>query len=454
MNEFLLVVTLAIAMCPVLMVVTLRARGVAQLSPVEIGVVFPAIVLVYALVPLAGFILSEFTFEANLDSRSHSLSLRSEDVLQVAVLHLLFLFGFCLVYALYRPRRRGFSPGDVVCTDGRLPAVLALAAVGSAVAPLLIKRALGVEAAEEYIGTYIEMAGQPLWIQQVYGVISATGIAMLIAALVTAFTFRRRLVLMGAAIVVGLTYFAIASGGSRTLAMATLLSLIVSYGLVVRSISIGRAALLGGLMISVFVLAQFLRDFAAGEEVTTLAALLLNNEFSTVFLNGLDMDQQGEWLAREGILPNLYSVDIGRLVPQQLLPFEKVDPNKWYVTTLYPEYAEKGGGLAFGAIAEAAAGFGPPEALIRGMLLGFLFVFVQAVVSRPRFRTLMTLIAYVWIVVFCYQSFRDTTFSLVGRFVYNALPALLLVWVIQRVLTFPLLSARNVPVASALPGSR
>jgi oligosaccharide repeat unit polymerase len=393
--------------------------------------VFPAIVLVYALVPLVGFILSGFTFEANLDARLPLLAHGSEEVLQVAGLHLLFLFGFCLVYSLFRPRQRGFAPGDVVCTDGRLPAILAVAAVASALAPLVMKRVLGVESAEDYIGTYLEMAGQPLWIQQVYGVMNATGTAMLIAAIVAAFAFRRRLLFLATAVVVGLTLFAIASGGSRTLAMATLLSLIVSYALVVRPISIGRAALLGGLMISVFVFAQFLRDFAAEEEVTSFAALLVNNEFSIVFVNALDIDQRSQSLARAGILPNFYFVDLGRFFPQQILPFEKVDPNKWYVTTIYPEYAEQGGGLAFGAITEAAAGFGPAEALIRGLLLGLLFAFVQAVVSRPRFRTLMSLIAYVWLVVFCYQSFRDTTFSLAGRFVYNALPALLLVRLLQ-----------------------
>jgi hypothetical protein len=187
--------------------------------------------------------------------------------------------------------------------------------------------------------------------------------------------------------------------------------------------------------------------------------LLVNGEFASLFFNGLDMDQQADSLVRDGMLPNLYSVDIARLLPQQVLPFEKVDPAKWYTTTLYPEYAEKGGGLAFGAIAEAAAGFGPPEALVRGMLLGVLFVLVQAAASRPRFRSLIGLVAYVWLVVFCYQSLRDTSFSLVGRFVYNALPALLIVGLVQLALYFKTLSAaRHVSRVSrrpaALPGSQ
>ncbi len=459
MNELVLLTTLGVALCPVLMLAILRARGVSKLSPVEIGVVFPAIGLVYALVPLVGFILSGFNFDANLDARGQVLSLQSEDVLRVAVLHLLFLFGFCLVYALCRPRQRGFAPGDVACTDGRLPALLTLAALGAMIAPLLVKRVLGVETAEDYIGTYVEMAGQPLWIQQIYGVLSATSATLIIAAIVAAFTFRRQLVLVAIAIAVSITFFAIASGGSRTLAMVTLLSLIVSYALAVRPISVGHAALLSGSMILVFVLGQFLRDFAESAQVTTLASLLVNGEFASLFFNGLDMDQQADWLGRNGMLPNFYPVDVARLLPQQILPFEKVDPARWYTETLYPEYAREGGGLAFGAMAEAAAGFGAPEALMRGMLLGTLFALVQAAAARPRFRTLIGLIAYIWLVVFCYQSLRDTSFSLVGRFVYNALPALLIVWLLQLALRREKPSAtrnsgRAKLIHAPLPGSR
>lgn len=431
MSDGILVTTLLIAICPLLMLAVLGLRRVEGLSPVEIGVVFSAVTAVYALVPLTGYIVSGFNFELSIDSRVPELSSDPEDVISVAMLHLLFLLGFCLAYGLFRPRRRGFAPGDVVVADWRLPAILALCAAGLVVLPFVIKAALGIESSEDYIGTYLEMVGQPRWIQQIYGVLQATSAAVVIAALVAAFAFRGRLVFIATAIGVGLTLFTIAAGGSRTMAMVMLLSLVVSYALIVRPISVGRAAVLGGLLIFVFGLGQFLRDFAVNEGVDTLAGALVNGEFASLFINGLDVLQQRDWLTANGMLPNLYMVDIARFAPQQLLPFDKVDPSRWYIETLYPAYAESGGGLAFGAIAEAAAGYGSTEAVVRGSLLGSLFALLQSVASRPGSRSLVALVAYVWLVVFCYQSLRDTSFSLVARFVYNAVPALVLIKLVE-----------------------
>ncbi len=435
MSDGVLVTTFLIAICPLLMLAVLSLRRVEGLSPVEIGVVFSAVVAVYALVPLTGYVVSGLSFDLSIDSRVPELSSSPKDVMPVAMLHLLFLFGFCLVYGLFRPRRRGFAPGDVVVADWRLPAVLALCAACAVVLPFVVKAALGVESSQDYIGTYLEMVGQPLWIQQIYGVIQASSAAVVIAALVAAFAFRGRLIVIAAAMAVGLTLFTVAAGGSRTMAMVTLLSLIVSYALIVRPISVGRAAVLSGLLIFVFGLGQFLRDFAANEDVNSFAGALVNGEFASLFINGLDILQQRDWLIAEGMLPNLYTVDIARFAPQQLLPFDKVDPSRWYIETLYPAYAESGGGLAFGAIAEAAAGYGPIEALIRGLLLGSLFALVQSVASRPGLRSLVALVAYTWLVVFCYQSLRDTSFSLVARFLYNAVPALVLVKLVEIAVT-------------------
>jgi hypothetical protein len=447
MSDCVVVITLLIAVCPLLMLAVLSLRRVEGLSPVEIGVVFSAVTTVYALLPLTGYVLSGFNFDLSIDARVPELSSSPKDVMPVAMLHLLFLFGFCLVYGLFRPRRRGFAPGDVVVGDWRLPAVLALFAACAVVLPFVVKAALGVESSQDYIGTYLEMVGQPLWIQQIYGVIQASSSAVVIAALVAAFAFRGRLIFIGAAMAAGLTLFTIAAGGSRTMAMVTLLSLVVSYALIVRRISVGRAAVLGALLIFVFGLGQFLRDFAANEDVSTFAGALVNGEFASLFINGLDILQQRDWLIAQGMLPNLYTVDVARFAPQQILPFDKVDPSRWYIETLYPAYAESGGGLAFGAVAEAAAGSGPIEALIRGLLLGSLFAMVQSVASRPGLRSLVALVAYTWLVVFCYQSLRDTSFSIVARFVYNAVPALVLVKLVEIALS-PLKYSARAPSAN------
>jgi hypothetical protein len=63
-------------------------------------------------------------------------------------------------------------------------------------------------------------------------------------------------------------------------------------------------------------------------------------------------------------------------------------------------------------------------------------------------RSLVALVAYTWLVVFCYQSLRDTSFSLVARFVYNAVPALVLVKLVEIAVTPRKSSARAGPAST------
>jgi hypothetical protein len=106
----------------------------------------------------------------------------------------------------------------------------------------------------------------------------------------------------------------------------------------------------------------------------------------------------------------------------------KLDPASLYVTTFYPDFAEAGGGLAFGAIAEATLGFGPPEALLRGIILGYLMARIRTACVQRRL-TLTRAFVYTWFVVMAYQAVRDTTFSVIPRFFFQVMPLLALVLV-------------------------
>ena len=124
--------------------------------------------------------------------------------------------------------------------------------------------------------------------------------------------------------------------------------------------------------------------------------------------------------------------DLMRLVPQQLLPFEKIDPASWYVGNFYPIYAEGGGGLAFGMVSESVLGGGKYVALIRGLALGGLIALAINFLSRRP--SIWRLIVYVWLFINIYQCFRDTTFSLLGRFAFQFAPGLLLVLLLSQLL--------------------
>jgi len=416
-----------IAACPLLMLRLMRVRDVAESSPIELGILFSSVVAVYGLLPLLSLILFPDSFEQVLANRLADLSSVPADAAKVATMHLGLLGGFCFCYGVLRCRDRGFAPGDVIVWDRRLPALLLLFSACLLALPSAIKWALDVPRAEDYIGTYLELVGQPLWLQQIFGVMSAIGTVLVTATIVSILSYSSRLTFLVAAAVTVAVIYSILVGGSRMAAMAALLSFIVTYSLVVRPISVRRAAFSATLLILAFMLGQYVRDVSGDDSISGLEGVLVNNEFTSVFANGLQIVQERDWLAANSMLPNFYVADIARLIPQQLLPFEKVDPSHWYVTTFEPAYAELGGGLAFGAIAESAAGFGFVEAVVRGGLLGALFSWAHAFLSARSRRSLFSLITYVWLVVFSYNSFRDTTFVLVARFVFHVLPALMLV---------------------------
>ena len=173
------------------------------------------------------------------------------------------------------------------------------------------------------------------------------------------------------------------------------------------------------LVVAVFLLLGLLRG--GGDSV---AAAFSNSEFMAVFVTALDVRQIYLTGASLGMNLTLFLADLVRLVPQQILPFEKIDPASWYVTTFYPEQAAEGGGMAFGMLAEAALSGGFVEALVRGMALGTVLSVAFNFLAKGR--SIWRYVIYLWLITSIYQCFRDTTFTIGGRFVFQLLPAILL----------------------------
>ena len=152
--------------------------------------------------------------------------------------------------------------------------------------------------------------------------------------------------------------------------------------------------------------------------------LLQGGEFLAVFCNSLDLlDRVGD-ANLLAVKLGMYLVDVLRLIPQQIIGDLKVDPAAFYVSTFYPDYSDAGGGLAFGAIAESTIGFGWPEALVRGALLGWLYASIANRCLSGNL-TVVRVFVYVWFVVMSYQAIRDTTFSTIPRFLMQVLPLLI-----------------------------
>lgn len=410
-----------------------RQRRSEPVQAIDLGVTFVWIVFLYSFLPLAGIWLADLGIGSLSDQRLGNEVPDMRLVTAVGTCYAAFMVAFSVAYA----RRWRGGPRAAVATHVPSPGEV------TATIALLVAVKLGLLAVQwnldagdtDYIGSYAALRSQPVVVQQLVGLLTAMEFAVTALAIVTVVARAPRLHGVVALFVVAQIAWSIAGGGSRTLAFLSAFAFIVSrsiYDRRLRPATVAAYALLG---VAAFLVAGLIRaGFDEGETSLSLQ-LLQGGEFLSVFYNALDLlDRLGD--AELSVLKvGLYAVDLLRLVPQQLIGDLKVDPAVFYVSTFYPEFSEAGGGLAFGAIAESTIGFGWPEAAVRGGLLGWLYAAVSNRCFSGRL-TVLRMFVYVWFVAMAYQAVRDTTFSILPRFVMQVLPLLVLLrltGILQRV---------------------
>jgi hypothetical protein len=215
--------------------------------------------------------------------------------------------------------------------------------------------------------------------------------------------------------------------GSRTEIALLLLSVTAMYHVLVRPLSLtliagaAAAGLLGFLVLGAL---------RSGHAIPNPFAAA--TEFESLLGNAVHLARLGR--AIDDVPAGLYFADLAALVPQQLLPFTKIDAGAWYVARFFPDFAAAGGGLAFGTIAEAVLTGGALSALLRGAALGLCFATVHRWYVH-RARSFWAFVFYIWLMTLCYQSFRNTTFSLGVLIVYRFLPAVVMVTVLAALFT-------------------
>lgn len=424
----ILALCLALVFIPLTMQYLLQRRQTYALPrPLDLGLVLVSIGALYALMPLIGIQLATWGAGALADERFGNQVPDLDDVATVGAMYLAFISGTAGSYLISLKGSGMRQPSAIQAPRTRDVTVAFLLLCAIKLSVLLTRLMLGIQTSEDYLGSYLELASQPLIVRQLYGLLSASELPASILLIVVASAHSLLVRRWVGAFVVAQLLIAILGGGSRTLAFSCALAYIVARSMFDPKLKFSSIIAASVATLLLFLAGGALRHaMIASDEVPSLY-LLQGGEFLSVFLNSVDLLNRLKDIELGALRVGVYLVDLLRFVPQQIVGDLKLDPASFYVSTFYPDFADAGGGLAFGAIAESALGFGVPEALVRGLLLGYLLAQVRIACLQHRL-SLIRAFVYTWFVVMAYQAVRDTTLSIFPRFFFQVLPLLVVLY--------------------------
>lgn len=397
----------------------LHIRTEWRLQLFELGLVYAGFVTLYSSYPILSYFLNGQLFAGGSDARFYGRPPTPEEVGTVAWYCAIHLMCFALGYVLARGR---LSPDE---STFRKPDVPSLSVIFIAYLTikgffLFLNLFYDIAQPDSYAETYLMYNELPLLLRQAANILGSMLFTVQILLLL-ALVRRRHWLLLGGWISAELL-IAFSQPGSRLGTFIILLSSIIAYHRFIKPPTLKLVTIEVGAVFTLFLVLGLIRSglgLSGGELTSNFFSR--GSEFEALYGNALDMlRSKNQGLVPHFSLAEFYLTDLIKLIPSQLLPFEKYNLGNWYVNTFYIDYAQTGGGYAFGTIAESITGFGWFDVIWRGAALGIIFGKVHRYYTVNQ-KTFFKSAFYIWLTVMSYQAFRDTTFSLLYLFLYQFL---------------------------------
>jgi hypothetical protein len=413
-------------------VFTLSANRDRRTPADDIGVLWLIVLAMYSTLPPLSWMLQGGSYSFLNLYRLYILQPTSEEITQLLSIALAYVLAFAFVYLLLS---RHIPPGDATRHRFIIKPYLT-AAFGIVVAfqaTMLLMRVGGfIRTPESYYDSYLVVQELPLAFRQILriggGIASVSLIVILVGAL-QRWPRQRHLFILYIALIL----LSFDPKGPRSGMMIGCLSSAIAWHVLIRPIPLRwwiTASICGLILFTALGILRALESPGDLSELTMEGSGL--GEFDALWANAIELLQAREsgWLdvpsaARFG--------EFWAFVPSQLLPFDKMSVSDWFLETFYPLYQAEGGGWAFGAIGQAVIGDGILEAGLRGSVLGAILALVMKW-YRSSAASWWRLPLYLYLLIFIYQSIRDTTFSLAGYTLQIALPAFICIAIIGKVL--------------------
>jgi hypothetical protein len=394
-----------------------------------------ATALVYIALPAVFLAASGFEWSSTSDRRLVLLRAGPEDVANYVWRGALYLTGFCATYILMvrrlaRPPR--ISPIRVVELDAAVCAVIIVACVLYQAA---VEFAFAISISDK--DTPFPADGinpnLPLLAAQVtHNVMAVQRIAKLALIVALVALWKRNWAKLALIIfLLSELISTLALFGPRTYFAALLLATLLSFHKMVRPVSVpvlgACAVLFLGLLLAYGDIRSYggkAFDFSTANEFQTLMGTALH--VRDMVQSGLKVPAQVIWS------------EVLMLIPQQLLPIQKIDPSLWYL--IESGFSESGSGYMFGVQSQAEVGWGNPELLLRGVVLAVVLGFLHRQYSRHSASFLPT-VCYVWLLTAVYYSYRAATFYWVTFIAFRLLVFVGIFLVLRRLLLRPAVNA-------------
>ena len=353
-------------LCPALVLCFVVATFAALLHAKEghfpladIGLICAAATLCYIAVPLVFFVLGGSEFTSLSDARLVSMRTTIAELSDFGWDGVFYLVPFCLGYLVTRGYSRSPLP---LCRDRAQLTSVALILFGCLAFLWAIEHAYSVSfsLSNEQLAEHANSA-LPHSVAQITNVVINLVLLAKIYLVLLIVASARRHPSLWIVLLLWLSYeaYAVVSlGGERTPVAILFLSLVLGYHRHVKPIRAPIIAILGAVFITSILAYGYYRDvghtlespFSASTEFQAVMATVLHIKRMAVTGNLPSVPWQVRWS------------EFVNFIPQQIAPFQKIDPANWYLTLL----GDNTSGYMFGVLSQAAIGWGRPELIVRG----------------------------------------------------------------------------------------
>jgi hypothetical protein len=395
-----------------------------QLPIVDVGALCALITLVYMAVPAIFYIKAGLNFTAKSDPRLMIMATTPADVADFLWFVTSYIAALCVAYTLLRGQGMPGPRAEIGANPNAgwtLVAVIALALIYQ----IGIEHAFNVNLnpSNKQLHANNGVLQLPLFIGQITH--NILGIGQIAKLGIVAFVFARKSWLLGSVLAAWLlieAYSTVSTMGARTYFVMLIIAALLSYHRMLKPIGpIPALAMAICLLAGLLGYGYVRQGTAAG--ISDIWSL--TNEFQILMANGMSIS----WYIAGGFIHDVpwqitYN-DFILMIPQQLLPIPKLDVSDWFMQQI--GWSKQGNGIMFGVVAQSKLGFGLPEIIIRGAVLGAVLAFIHRQCVKHA-SSLASFIIYLWLCASIYYTYRASTFYIATWAIYRVIPIVLLLW--------------------------